>query len=164
VPDELDPIKWEALEPDQRVDRRIIQQSWLEDDLEIGDQIQSGDYAGMYAGEIIVPGGKYPSVEGGFRPAFASGGTAQDRIRPMYGGIILHRTTNTAAENGVIGWGTGVFEPFIFGGDIWNEISVTTGGALIPAVAFNLALSKQIPVGSDNAPRTVSTRIWRRVA
>jgi hypothetical protein len=58
IPAELDHIKWDALEPDQRVDCRVAQQSWLEEDLEIGDQIQRGDYAGMYAGEIIVPGGK----------------------------------------------------------------------------------------------------------
>jgi hypothetical protein len=53
----------------------------------------------MYVGEIIVPGGKYPSAEGGFRPAFDSGGAQRDAIRNIRGEVgYLHTKPMTAAE------------------------------------------------------------------
>jgi hypothetical protein len=142
----LDPIKWDALEPGQRIDRRVAQQSWLEDDLEIGDQIQSGDYAGMYVGEIIVPGGKYPSVEGGFRPAFASGGTGEDGIRNISAGI-----------GGLLDSTTGAFAHSTAG------VLASTGTGRIWAFATFHA-SRVVPTADDNRVKTIAERVWRRVA
>jgi hypothetical protein len=89
VPAGFDPVKWDAIESDQHAERRTVQQSWLEGNFEIGDEIPEGGCAGKYVGEIIVPGGKYPSAEGGFRPAFDSGGTQQDAVRNVIGGFPL---------------------------------------------------------------------------
>jgi hypothetical protein len=143
VPAELDPILWNAVEPDQRVDRRITRQSWLEDDLEIGDQIQSGDYAGMYVGEIIVPGGKYSSVEGGFRSAFTSGGTGEDAIRNITGYMDYFL--------GLMGCSR-----------IQLTAHATPGARLWADARFNAA--RVVPTAADNRVKTIAECIWRRVA
>ncbi|MDR0710059.1 MAG: hypothetical protein LBF77_08340, partial [Spirochaetaceae bacterium] len=78
VPAELDPVKWNLLEPDVYDFRESCQKLAVRDpvtreitatgDLQIGDQITGGPHAGKYITEVIVPGGKFPSIEGGFRP------------------------------------------------------------------------------------------------
>jgi hypothetical protein len=171
VPAELDPIKWDALEPDQRVDRRIVQQSWLEEDLEIGDQIQGGDYAGMYVGEIIVPGGKYPSVEGGFRPAFASGGTGEDGIRNItgymysdsWGGFGEHRFIWNFITQYVAGalysWSRGSYK------NTARDIAMSnvfTAPSYTQSLEFDSG--KSVPTADDNRVKTIAERVWRRAA
>jgi hypothetical protein len=160
VPAELDPIMWDALEPDQRVDRRVVQQSWLEEDLEIGDQIQSGDYAGMYVGEIIVPGGKYPSVEGGLRPAFVSGGTQGDGIRNLIADI-HNRHIFSSGESSFLGSPEfqNIYKPMTVS-SYWpgSTINLNT----IPSLRIDF--SRLLPAADDNRVKTIAERIWRRVA
>jgi len=53
------------------------------DDLQIGAQIAGGIHAGKYITEICVPGGKFWSVAGGFRPPFYHGTKAVfSAVRP----------------------------------------------------------------------------------
>jgi hypothetical protein len=155
VPAELDPIKWEALDPDQRVDRRIIQQSWLEDDFEIGDQIQSGDYAGMYVGEIIVVGGKYPNVKGGLRPAFNNGGTQSDAIRNITGRATVHRLGANAGQN---------MEGALYFGRLDSYKASTINNNNAEGVNVNISAHLYVPTAADNRVNTIAERIWHRVA
>jgi hypothetical protein len=74
APQYLDPVKWNSVAPGIRIARNLLQ-PLTDNDFSIGHQISSGPYAGRYVTEIIVPGGKFTSVEGGFRPTFESGGT-----------------------------------------------------------------------------------------
>jgi hypothetical protein len=101
VPAELDPVKWTYLAPDFIDIRDAFQKLSIRDsdtgeitvtaDLSIGTQITQGMYAGKYITEVIVPGGKFFGVEGGFRPTFISGGVQGDRIRNIKGtlGVVI---------------------------------------------------------------------------
>ncbi|MDR1588094.1 MAG: hypothetical protein LBS57_11610, partial [Treponema sp.] len=90
VPTELDPVKWDYLEPDvidvreafQKLSVRASETNEITvtADLQIGAQIAQGIHAGKYITEVIVPGGKFFGVEGGFRPTFVSDGVQQDRV------------------------------------------------------------------------------------
>jgi hypothetical protein len=80
VPAELDPVKWDYLTPGVIDTRESCQKLnyrdpgskviTVTDDLQIGDQITTGSHAGKYITEVIVPGGKFFGVKGGFRQRF----------------------------------------------------------------------------------------------
>jgi hypothetical protein len=150
VTEELDPLKWEYLEPEERTERRFLDNPLNEDDWEIGHQIASGLNAGKYITEVIVPGGKFPSIEGGFRPTFISGGVQGDRIRNIEG---ISASIPNIPENTVTG-------PFYLGGyGSWRSgTGSSEWGTLI-----RFLLSRSVPTGLDNAPVTTSARVWRRV-
>ncbi|MDR1502091.1 MAG: hypothetical protein LBT43_06515, partial [Prevotella sp.] len=85
VPDELDPVKWDYIVPDVIDTRKNCGNLLTDTDLAIGYQIQTGVHAGKYVTEVIVPGGKFWGVEGGFRPTFVSGGVQGSRIMNFKG-------------------------------------------------------------------------------
>ncbi|MCL2721736.1 MAG: hypothetical protein FWD47_10415, partial [Treponema sp.] len=79
VPAELDPVRWEELKPDTVDIRESCQKLSIRnsdgevvvtDDLEIGNQISGGIHSGKYITAVYVLGGKFLSVDGGFRPPF----------------------------------------------------------------------------------------------
>jgi hypothetical protein len=159
VAPELDPIKWDLVEPATRVERRKCGNKLTAPDLVIGDQLSSGSFAGMYVTEIIVTGGKFPSIEGGFRPTFISGGVQRDRIRDITGSVNgIASSSNWPTRTDQI---TGAFKPdsahyttTVFRGDssgwIWSPL--------------DFAASRVVPTGPDVAPINLSIRVWRRVA
>ncbi len=148
----LNPVLWDEVEPAQRVDRRFLQ-AWTDDDFTIGARVPSGDYAGLYVGEIIVPGGKYPSVEGGFRPTFLSGGTGQDATREITGYLTAHGNRVSIATSGGAFYGDGVA----------SGAAEATYSYPVP-ITQRFASGRVVPVAADNRVRTTAMRIWRRVA
>ena len=162
VPEELDPKKWNLLQPNIRVEREACQKLATKDpvtgivsetdDLAIGDQIAEGPHAGKYITEVIVLGGKYLAGEGGFRPTFVQGGVQQGRIQNIVG---------KAGDN---------FGRFSFDG--WTGALVSrspSSGRTSPGtsdnsvVSFVLDASLVVSTGPDVAPVTLSTLFWRRV-
>jgi hypothetical protein len=159
VPAQLNPVKWTQIKTGEIVERRHLQE-WTDDDFAIGQQITDGEYDGYFVEEIIVPGGKFPSIEGGNRPTFISGGSAGDVSRNFTGtasDVLLERNH----PSNVIGSdnGRGAFRiSYINTGTIAYGTSNVVHGGLY----FNPSLV--VPVGSENSPRAISERLWRRVA
>jgi len=164
VPQELDPVKWEHIKPGVYDERESCQKlSYrnteskivVTEDLQIGDQIISGIHAGKYITEVIVPGGKFLSVEGGFRPPFVSGGVADDMIRNFTGNVWanLIYNMNTADGNGVFSGN---------GGGMGN--AAQNSGSWAGSSSANFNPSRIVPTGPENSPRTFSIKYWRRVA
>ncbi|MDR2019492.1 MAG: hypothetical protein LBQ14_01855 [Treponema sp.] len=158
APEYLDPVKWDKLQQGDIVERRLIQ-AWTDGDLAVGDEIASGAYAGGYVTEVIVPGGKFTGIEGGFRPTFVSGGVQGDRIRNIIG----------TAE--VYPWSSGVsFIMFSSGafmasrGDS-RRLSAVTGADTSGnrASILDMSIDRVVPTGPDNAPANLSAQLWRRV-
>jgi hypothetical protein len=100
APQYLDPVKWTPVEPGMRIERRHLQ-GWGDDDFEIGDELPDGTYAGMFVSEVIVPGGKFPSFDGEFRPPFISGGVMGDQIRDASGQVPYFPQSVQSNWNGV---------------------------------------------------------------
>jgi hypothetical protein len=148
---QIEPVLWDKLQPDVFVPRRFLQE-WIDGDFLIGDQIEGGEYDGMYVAEINVCGGKFPSYAGGNRPPFVDGGTADDMMRPITGKV------NVAG-------GIGIY-------------MLTTSGcfyripynAHFPSMApgddgmFGFDNSRVVNVGHEFSPRTLSVLYWRCVA
>jgi hypothetical protein len=159
VPAELDPVKWTYQAPNQIVQRSYLQ-DWQDEDFAIGHLLLSGDYSGKYVTEIIVPGGKFLGVEGGFRPPYISGG--------VQGGRILNITGRTgAAQPTIFGRSDiGGFKPDPTGPFYPNtsEVVKTPQYDYVDVAALHLNISRVVPTGPDNAPQNLSTRLWRRVA
>jgi len=67
---QLNPKKWDQLKEGVVVERKDILDvnPWTDNDLVIGQQITGGEYDGYWVEEVIVYGGKFPSVAGGNRP------------------------------------------------------------------------------------------------
>jgi hypothetical protein len=156
VPAELDPVKWEYLAPSVIDGRRKCGNALDDDDLEIGDQVLSGPYQDFYVCEVIVPGGKFAGIEGGFRPTFISGGAQEDRIRDIegiigganpYPGMLAYAgafyQTSSAATSGK-----------------YSLATTSTAGNYGPAFKAGLVVS----TGPDNSPRALSKRLWRLVS
>jgi hypothetical protein len=150
VPAELDPVKWTYLQPGVISERQKCGNLLTEDDYEIGDTIISGAYAGMYISEVIVPGGKFWGVEGGFRPTFVSGGVQGDRIREMEG------TAGSEGRMGASAFATGVFTASVQSAPSAGD---NAGGMY---TLNNFKASRVVPTGPDNAPASTSVRFWRR--
>jgi hypothetical protein len=152
VPAELDPVKWTYLQPGIIDERQKCGNLLTADDYEIGDAVATGGYTGMYVTEIIVPGGKFFGVEGGFRPTFISGGVQGDRIREVGGK--LSYTMSFGEYDG----------PFKSGDMSESYGQGTKDETGFPYRKTDFILSRVVPTGPDNAPTNLSARIWRRVA
>jgi hypothetical protein len=152
VPADIDPTKWTYINPEIINERQKCGNILTDDDYAIGDIIESGQYAGMYISEIIVPGGKFFGIEGGNRPTFISGGVQGDRIRNITGhaGIIGSGGAMGAQLDGVFSSDMNYTGPYQ-----WSS-----GGS--SRSWFNA--STVVPTGPDNAPPSLSTRLWRRVS
>jgi hypothetical protein len=152
APAELNPINFDIVAPNTRAARQSCGNPLTADDLNIGDQITSGAHAGMYVTEVIVPGGKFPSIEGGFRPTFISGGSAPDVIRNITGWLGgISATVLNAVSMGALYW------EYI---GAWQG-SYTT--ALQAPAHPSIDVSRVVSTGPQNSPRTLSVRLWRRV-
>ena len=99
----IDPVKRAPFQPGTTVGRRRLQ-GWTDADFEVGKKIKGGAYDGWTVCEVMVPGGKFPGVEGGLRPAFVSGGVAGDVTRSIIGHF-----ENTGAKSEVKGLPLGPF-------------------------------------------------------
>ena len=155
APQYLDPVMWNVYAPESRVARRYLQ-ALTEDDFPIGHRISGGPYDGMYVTEILVPGGKFPSIEGGLRPAFESGGTQIDRIRNIYGGTVSYLASSSMT---LLGGGALVV----------RHVPSTYGNQIPPGNPdgwdyLDFDASRVVPTGWDNAPENLSCRFWRRVS
>jgi hypothetical protein len=159
VPEELDPIKWDQIQPDERVDREACQKLAEKDpvtgeihstkDFAIGDLITEGPHAGKYITEVIVLGGTFPSVEGGFRPAFGNG--VQPDMMRNFTGELISPTSKLS--------GSGVFKSvfmLILGANPNATGNYEAGAVFDPSLA--------VPTGNENSPRTITTRWLRRIA
>jgi hypothetical protein len=152
VPAELDPVKWTYLQPGIIDERRKCANALTDDDYAIGDRVASGSYQTMYVTEIIVPGGKFWGIEGGFRPTFISGGVQEDRIRDIKGtlnSLIAYVMTETT---GALSWEDVSSTPINFNG------ANPQRGAVVA-----LDVARVVPTGPDFSPGNLSTRLWRRV-
>jgi hypothetical protein len=152
APQYLDPVNWDPFVPGVIVERRKLQ-GWIDSDFTIGTQISAGQYADWYICEVIVPGGKFDSYEGGFRPTFVSGGVAGDQIRNMTGQFYIGGTSSVA-----IGY-NGVFTA-IPSGSVWGGHSSGSGDN----AWIIFTSTRVVPTGPENSPRTLSTVIWRRIS
>jgi hypothetical protein len=160
VPEELDPVKWTYQAPGSIVERQKCGNALTDADYTIKQQIASGTYAGYYVTEIIVPGGKFSGVEGGFRPPFVSGGVQEDRIRNLTGSIPIKAPgyefipMDVTGANGIFVAGTG------------SSTRATVGDSVshYPPTSLSVNAGRVVKTGSDVAPQNLSTRLWRRVA
>jgi hypothetical protein len=152
VPAELDPVRWTYLQPGIVDERQKCANALTSEDYEIGQQVETGSYQGMYVTEVIVPGGKFWSVEGGFRPPFVSGGRQDDRIRNMEGNIYY---VSYPQEKGGVADG-------VFAVSTVPASGASSGG--VASYTYNFKASRVVRTGDDNAPTNISTRFWRRVA
>jgi hypothetical protein len=151
APEYLDPVKWNPVVLGNIVERRFVQ-AWTDSDLSVGSEITAGDYAGKYVTEVIVPGGKFLSVEGGFRPPFVSGGRQDDRIRNMEGNIYY---VSYPPEKGGVADG-------VFAVSVVPASGASSGG--VESYTYNFKASRVVRTGDDFAGTNISTRFWRRVA
>jgi hypothetical protein len=134
-------------------ERQKCGSSLITNDLNTGDRIQSGTHTNMYVWEKLSLAGLFPSIEGGNRPTFVSGGRAPDRQRPMYGQVgWIYSESNPSDYEGVLYWGPYQHD-WSMGGDYG------TGGN---GIRFDNA--RAVLTGPDNAPVTLSIRFWRRIA
>jgi hypothetical protein len=153
VPAELDPVKWTYLQPGAIDERQKCGNLLTEEDYEIGDTITSGTHTGKYVTEIIVPGGKFTGIEGGFRPTFIYGGVQDGRIKNIAGTFGAYYRAHT---------GTGVFSTPTAsspnGGNVGN-VTLTDNG-----VTVYFSADRVVPTGPDFAGTNLSTRLWRKVS
>lgn len=165
VPEELDPVKWTCLAPDLIDERQKCGNALTDDDYAIGDTVVSGLHAGMYVTEVIVSGGKFTGIEGGFRPTFISGGVQQGQI-PNIKGETLFREGN-ASEAHILGpIGLSTSPPFYPGSVSPNHATVASASDPSDTSdrALGIDISLSVLTGPDVAPANLSTRLWRRVA
>ena len=159
VPQELDPVKWDEIKSNTTVFREACQKLSYRDesgnitvtpDLPIGSQITEGNHTGKYITAIYVLGGKFLSIEGGFRPPFG-GGVQGDVQRPLTGRI--HNIINAGGVSP-----SGAFS-------IISGAAKGTGdysGSYYSAINFDSGLV--VKTANENSPRTTSTNVWRRIA
>ncbi|MDR1353663.1 MAG: hypothetical protein LBK05_10320 [Treponema sp.] len=157
VPEELDPVKWAYLVPDeiagrQRCGNLLTDADFVEVVSEMGYEITTGLHAGKYVTEVIVPGGKFPSIEGGNRPTFISGGVQGDRIRNIIGDVFA------------IGWSAsvGASGAFFSKGGLGGSYQASVSTSNRDGIGFDP--SRVSPTGPDNAGTNLSKRLWRRVS
>jgi hypothetical protein len=153
VPPEIEPVKWACLPPDVIDERGKCGNALTDDDYEIGNTITSGAHAGMYITGIIVPGGGFWSIEGGFRPTFISGGVQEDQIRDIKGTLNSLIAYVMAETTGALSWENSFSSPIIFSGANPQRGAVVT-----------LDASRVVNTGPDFSPGNLSTRLWRRVS
>jgi hypothetical protein len=151
---QLDPVKWDKWETGTIVERRHLQ-GWLDDDLALGATIAEGDYAGMKVCEVICLGGTFDSWEGGNRPTFVSGGVAGDAIRNIIGNPVqfIAYATQTLEGGGALAV---VKSP--------ADRSATATGDILQWRHFDFSADRVVPTAADNRVRTLSSRLWRRIA
>ena len=127
APQQLDPMKWDKLPNGIIIERRQLQ-DWGDDDFVIGDQVPGGTYAGWTLSGIIVPGGKFESIEGGNRPTYVSGGvTGEEKHTLTVAEMPSHTHTpkiNLSVTYGAGGTGTYRYDSVSYNADILNN----TGG------------------------------------
>jgi hypothetical protein len=150
VPAELDPLKWTYLAPEVIVERTKCGNALTQTDRKIGQTVASGTYAGRYVTEVIVPGGKFAGVEGGFRPTFISGGAQQDTIRDIWG--------NYASPAD----GFPVDGAFTVGTTGTQNYSSALASVIVGKIGFSAA--RVVKTGPQVQPVHFSTRIWRRTS
>jgi hypothetical protein len=152
VPEELDPVKWTYIQPGVILERGKCANPLTSSDYTIGATIPSGSYQGFYITEVIVPGGKFFGIEGGFRPTFVSGGVQGDRQRAIYGRI---------AGNGLF-WSSATASGALYLISGQNMRANFVENYDIPSVGIDS--SRVNPTGPDVAPVHLSKRLWRRVS
>jgi hypothetical protein len=162
VPPAFDDVKWESVEPGTRAAREAAQGLDFDSDLDVGDAVSSGAYAGKYVTEVLSAAGCFFGVEGGFRPAFVSGGVQDDAIRG-----ILARCDEAAAPGGA---------PTLQGAFVVNSgrsplIVNTSGGTGYNTLVFNAngGVPSFNPMaghadGQDIRPRNLSVKLWLRIS
>jgi hypothetical protein len=147
VPDDIELVKWEYLQPGVIIERRKSGNLLTEADYEIGYEITSGTYQGFYVTEVIVPGGKFNGIEGGNRPAFINGGVQQGRIKEIYGTFPAFDGTLDGAFSAKNRTGSAPNSPSFY------------------YVAYlNFRASDVVLTGPDVAGANSSKRLWRRVS
>jgi hypothetical protein len=158
APLHLDPVKWEQSKEGEVVPRRLVQtgdEGWSEDDLSIGSQIESGEYAGLYVEEVIVLGGKFLSFAGGNRPTFLSGvqpDTMRNFTGSFSGSTIFTYDYTIRGDGGLFYESTG-----------YSIISADSSGTRV-GIRVNFDPSRKVPTGLQNSPETLPERLWRCVA
>jgi hypothetical protein len=90
----------------------------------------------------------------GIKRTFIEGGVGRDEIRNVSGefGGTFGNGDNIKPEKGAFS-------------RLWQSNSVSTSGALnVGVVANEMNLSRVVPTGLENSPRTLSCCYWQRVA
>jgi hypothetical protein len=149
VPDELDPVKWEYLQPGVINERRKCGNALADSDYAIGAQIPTGAYQGMYVTEVLALGGGFGGYEGGNRPTFISGGRQEGRIVDITGYIHGREIDNNAD--------LGAF----YSSDISSNSKMALASG--SGYAHFFAASRVVKTGPDVAGANWSKRLWRRV-
>ena len=158
APLRIETVKWDELQPSEGAWRRHVQpgdEGWLKADLQIGDEILEGPFAGKFVTEVLVRGGTFPSWAGGNRPTYENG-VQQGRIINITGPVGLVGTNRT---------NPGLFiKPPFFG-----ETQLPTHGfapnqndQAIWHSAIDLSLV--VKTGTDVAGENWGELYWRRVS
>jgi hypothetical protein len=163
VPDEFDPVKWTALTPGVIDARQKCGNALSDEDYEIGDQISSGSYQDFYVCEILVLGGKFPSVEGGFRPTYISGGVQPGRIPNIEGILSLNTSAGGGGTSSLTSPSTG---PFVSSGvTVTGGVMDTGAGWVTPyGKRAKFSAAAVVRTGPDVSPANLAARYWRLVS
>jgi hypothetical protein len=150
----FDPVKWREAKDFSTASYRpifvpredITGHSWTVD-LAIGASVT---YKGTsyYVVARHGLGGKFLSGHGGNRPPFEAGGVHGDVLRPIKG------------RNGAVAYGSSISDGALFS-SVANSNSF--GGSGYGFGYNDLDISRAVPTGSENSPRTLSIIYWRRV-
>jgi hypothetical protein len=123
-----------------------------EDDWEVGYKITDGTYMNLYVWEPLSFAGTFPSVEGGNRPTFVSGGVQPYQMPRIQGyagtssGHAFFSEFSGALTSGPLGAGLAA--------------SGTSPGYY---KSFSFDNASVVGVGPDVAGTNLSTRFWRRL-
>ncbi|GMO51988.1 MAG: hypothetical protein Pg6C_17160 [Treponemataceae bacterium] len=162
VPPEFDCVKWESVEPGTRAAREAAQGLDFDSDLDVGDAVSSGAYAGKYVAEVLSAAGCFFGVEGGFRPTFISGGIQSDAIREISGEFGTYNTNSSATHSNI-------YTPSIRGAfhSILAYSNHDASGSIVSGIAtqvLGFKSSLAAPAASQNQPQNMSVKLWLRIS
>jgi len=164
APKQLDPVKWDKIEPSIYVERRFLQE-WTDNDFTIGTQINNGGYNGWHISEIIVPGSKFFAAAGGNRPPFGEGTAGEERHTLTVAEMPSHTHIQNAHNHAIKmvnpdNTGTLSTQQLQYGRP--NGTGYTSENSTVGTTATNQNTGGGLP--HDNIPPTISVLLWRRVS
>jgi len=158
----FDPVKWRPLSQVSTsnyrptfVARKSVQPSWAAADLAIRSSVSYNNSTYLISARHNL-GGKFISIAGGNRPPYITGGVAPDVSRTIIGKTLSG-----------MGYGTNTVDINRTNSAIYRDGIDADGleyGINLNSDHLHLDSSRVVPTGPENAVRTMSAQIWRRVS